>query len=254
MADHPILFSGPMVRPILDGTKTQTRRVVRTRLENNTRVGPCAHQAHIASPEALDHCPYGVPGDRLWVREKWALIPKERPAGYFVPGSRYFNRHAWYWADNDKPTWGGNWKPSIHMPKKFCRLWLEVTDVRVQRVQEISEEDAITEGVRVTEAHRMNAQLFAECRPDLPPIAPAQQAFCELWDSINAKRGYPRDSNPWVWAISFKRIANTESSQISTKSSRPGGEAILEIFKDGIDPGKEPKHGKPSNTDDRSAV
>ena len=185
MSEHPILFSGPMVRAILDGRKTQTRRVIKWKCNR----GPDGYDtvgeskiirvpwtertlAKILVPE----CPYGVPGDRLWVRETWgkdlyAHLSGHVPILYKVgPPS----------IDPDYPV---KWNPSIHMPRWASRLTLEVVEVRAQRLQDITEQDAIAEGV----------SCVAE--------------FRELWDSINAKRA-PWDSNPWVWAVTFRRVDN----------------------------------------------
>jgi hypothetical protein len=191
--EHPILFSGPMVRAILDGRKTQTRRVV-LRPERYERIRDCSFAS-----------PYGVPGDRLWVRETWFPDP---PIDGTWPGDAAWNhdrtiegvpakyrspKHCIFAA-----SWDGiplAWRPSIHMPRWASRLALEVTEVRVQRLQEITEEDAQAEGFR----DRYDAAPTGEKDT-------AAEVFREAWDEINGKRG-PWASNPWVWAISFRRIA-----------------------------------------------
>lgn len=192
MKEHPILFSGPMVQAILEGRKTQTRRVVRER-----SFPPRFHVRcqHIGVRAALDEfgalpCPYGQPGDRLWVRETFSL-----PDDWDCTEDRSLLD---YQADL-KGTAAHRWRPSIHMPRWASRLLLEVTEVRVQRVQEISGEDAKAEGVN-----------------PIPYIMPGEEAtlagrlyqerFRVFWDSINADRGYGWGVNPWVWAISFRRI------------------------------------------------
>jgi hypothetical protein len=165
----PMLFKPEMVRSILSGRKTQTRRPVPDLWESRV--------------------PFAFPpwraGDRIWVRETWAPIPAERPWGYWT-NPKWVGRNYWYAADNDKPTWGGRWQPSIFMPREACRLKLDVTDVRAERVQSISEEDAIAEDL-----------LF----PD---------RFAVAWDEMFQARGYPWASNPWVWVISFSRAAMPE--------------------------------------------
>lgn len=177
MRERPVIFSGPMVRAILAGTKTQTRRVLREQAESY--VGDLLGQRFIypvvrgtAEPVPI-RCPYGQPGDRLWVRETW---------------SREDVRGIMYRATDKNPS-TLNWKPSIHMHRADSRLTLELTEVRVQRLLQISEEDAEAEGVEPVgwEGH-------AGC-------------FAALWDSINAKRGHSWASNPWVWALTFRRVA-----------------------------------------------
>lgn len=172
MKERPILFSSPMIRAILAGVKTQTRRIVK------------------GNPIPQMPCPYGVAGDRLWVRESFRV--EERGRGtqryevYFYradePTSRLFN-----------PL---RYKPSIHMPRALCRIVLEVTAVRVERLQAISEADAIAEGV-VRDSVGWNV-------PDIcvTPIS-AADAYGLLWDSVNGSGAW--DSNPWVWVVEFKR-------------------------------------------------
>jgi len=212
--EQPILFSAPMVRAILEGRKVQTRRVMKPQPGDdwNPEVGICAYEWKGSGEPGPDFfgagdedecykCPYGAPGDRLWVRETWANF-----GGYAVlyqhhkPGVAY--RATW---DSDKYGWpdfahhvsyvpGGKWRPSIFMPRWPSRITLEITEVRVQRVQEISEEDAVAEGTGQW-AMETNAILTCETMRD---------AYRKLWDSINIKK-YPWESNPWVWALSFRR-------------------------------------------------
>jgi len=197
MTERPILFSGEMVRAILDGRKTQTRRVVK--LPHNNPLGaweptvvggkgvcydkamtrPAPEEAaiwHTRTGDCLG-CPYGQPGDRLWVRET------------FVGAG---NLGVLYAADCPRGTESGvegGWRPSIFMPRWASRLTLEITEVRVQRVQEISRGDAMEEGCP-----------FANMADGPDP----RDWFRDLWDSLNAKRGHGWDTNPWVWAITFR--------------------------------------------------
>jgi len=194
---RPILFSGAMVRAILEGRKTQTRRVIRGP-EKYSRIHECGFC-----------CPHGVTGDRLWVREQfsgtyaWNAIP---PSGWGWDNTEV---PIWYWADGNPPD--GDWtrpKPSIHMPRRYSRITLEITDVRVQRLQDISEDDARAEGVIVGDELQRAEDEATRRRGWIPAarwILSAREPFSELWDSINAERA-PWNSNPWVWAISFKRI------------------------------------------------
>lgn len=196
-----IIFSAPMVLAILSGTKTQTRRVLR--LTDEARawfekwgecVGPPVHEApgHYRWPSPVSisfahdgrpggntaqnaFSPYGAPGDRLWVRETWSVFSID---AYKYGGQDF----GWTWNDNPPTTW----RPSLHMPRWASRITLEVTEVRVQRLQDISEEDARAEGV---EPHHDDPRLD----------------FRALWDSINRDRA-PWSANPWVWCISFRRL------------------------------------------------
>lgn len=190
MTDKPIIFSGPMVRALLEGRKTQTRRVLKPQPGFRGGVGdesdPTAwgwedeYGDHV--PVTAIRLPY-APGDRLWVRETWThfgdAVWSVMDARMRGPGELVYR------ADEDSP--GAVWFPSIHMPREFSRLTLVVTDVRVQRVQEISEEDAMAEG----------------CNPVRWAMQTPRDHFEELWDSINAKRGYGWDANPWVAALTF---------------------------------------------------
>lgn len=179
MKEKPILFSSPMVKAILDGSKTQTRRVIKPQ---PIWIGDPSVQfkTQDCNPKGIIKCPYGQPGDRLWVREKFSY-----PTGYSYVGG------IWYWADGQPDK--GDWikpKPSIHMPRWASRITLEVVSVRVERLQDISESDSRAEGVRYSEEE----------------IRPYTCAFVDLWDSINAKLGYGWDVNPWVWVVEFKRV------------------------------------------------
>lgn len=191
MRERPILFSGPMVRAILDGRKTQTRRAVQGlqwiadtapgvepywRLPDNPRRPTSAGTP--MGPHCASLCPYGQPGDRLWVRETWA-----------VNADKY--RRICYRADNGTARAGapefGRWKPAIHMPRTSCRLMLEVTAVRVERLRAINVADCWAEGIE-------------------PGAVPAKRQYQRLWDSLNEKRGFGWKINPWVWVVEFKRI------------------------------------------------
>lgn len=229
ITERPILFSAPMVRAILDGRKTQTRRVVKPQPLPSTRfvMGPfdgrdwtfgtrCVSEKNDPYNffiEQETRCPYGTVGDRLWVRETWAPDVKagNRQVCYAADGrwgslqaSGGIIFHGWTtdvtnktrndWAECNG-RWVGRvyfqaWKPSIHMPRAASRITLEITGVRVERVQEISSADCIAEGLL----------------PTMRNETPAKTRFRELWDSLNAKRGYGWDANPWVWVIEFKRI------------------------------------------------
>ena len=195
MIERPILFSGPMVRAILEGRKSQTRRVLRVPdhpavadwvLDSEYRAAARAPSESVAEqyvstfPYGRVPCRYGRPGDRLWVRETW----------------RQGNTGVLYRADDICPS-QQHWRPSIFLKRAACRLVLEVTAVRVERLQDISEADAMAEGV---EAVPVRAFEHAHT----PPPREAVPAYRALWDSLNAKRA-PWSRNPWVWVVEFRK-------------------------------------------------
>lgn len=192
--ERPIIFSSEMVRAILDGRKTQTRRVIRN---------PERLSGLMLEGEAVDWCPYGRPGDLLYVREAWrprwtperGHILRYRADGSDSPeDGALASRIAEIYSRRGSPDHKQPWRPSIHMPKWAARIWLEVTAVRVERVQEISVWDARDEGVQV------------ETHPDGGIKSGYIDGFRKLWDSINADRAYGWEENPWCWVVSFKRV------------------------------------------------
>jgi hypothetical protein len=204
MKEKPILFSGEMVRAILDGRKTQTRRVVKY----NHMLGEPAAWCGAAVGGAIEpiigeyqrFCPYGAPGDRLWVRETWASFGDSASITPPVPHQcqiRYHADNVCQWRDVPQgarglyPDASFRLRPSIHMPRWASRITLEITGVRVERLNAITAGDAEQEGVDARECCRV-------------------EAFERLWDSINAKRGYGWAVNPWVWVIEFRRIGGAE--------------------------------------------
>lgn len=196
MATKPILFSGPMVRAILDGRKAQTRRIVKPPFEVHANGYITKFDKH-GGRFGPYPAPY-QPGDILWVRETWREWDAHDEDEWGPRNGR--GDPYCYAATGDIDHEAGQcWRPSIHMPKWACRLWLCVTRVRVERLQEISGEDARSEGIKW------------EIYPDLPVERHIHRAclssFRTLWDSINAKRGYGWDTNPWVWVYTFERIA-----------------------------------------------
>lgn len=192
MKASPILFSAPMIRALLEGRKTMTRRVVKPQPDYEiVGGGSCWNDPKTGKRIC---CPYGQQGDLLWVRETWA------PVGACARGG------AWYKADTEWPSdpYFDRWKPSIHMPRWASRLTLKLTDVSVERLQDIWEDDAVAEGLYRYEEGDYNGDPDgndASMNEDT-----ATSAFVHLWDSINAKRGYSWESNPWVWALTFEVI------------------------------------------------
>jgi len=198
MTERPIIFSTPMVRAILDGRKTQFRWVVKNMPPQPTGAYFDAYnksefwnwwtkENKCCLPQIK--CPHGAPSDRLWVRETFCLD---------------FCDHVIYKADGGSAIDAGyssepNWKPSIHMPRHASRITLEVISVRVERVQDITGSDACAEGIQfrhVNSGAPLQGPLYKE----------NIQQFSQLWDSINAKRGYGWDKNPWVWVVEFKQV------------------------------------------------
>jgi hypothetical protein len=221
MTGRPILFSGPMVRAILSGAKTQTRRVVKwptwagdlDRAAYAINRSPERALAYMVdgAPRHVFRCPYGAPGDTLWVREAHALLDGLAPDGCVVAFRATCEGSAFDFAGGDgiHRIEVGCWSPSIHMPRWASRISLRVTDVRVERVQDISEEDARAEGVKASDA-AIVFQNDADGRPRLNWELPgtARGAFACLWDSL-AKPGSMWNDNPWTWAISFERVEAT---------------------------------------------
>ena len=193
MTARQILFSGPMVRAILEGSKTMTRRVVKgAALECLAYDGFTPR--FVADPENR-FCPYGRPGDRLWVRETWrassahdSLAPADIPLDDGVE----------YAADGWRGYLLGKVRASVHMPRWASRITLEITAVRVERLQDITEADALAEGVKLDECGH------AIREDDDIAWGGARSAFAELWASLHGADSWA--SNPWVWVVEFRRV------------------------------------------------
>jgi hypothetical protein len=205
MKERPILFSTPMVQSIMDGTKTQTRRALKGLSLEWIEVGFTPE--FVADP-ANSLCPYGQVGDVLWVRETWQHLkclninPEDENYGYVYKA----DGQPW----NDLEGW--RWKPSIFMPKEACRLMLKITDIRVERLKDISEDDSKAEGIgRWIESRLRSAPIHYQMYSDFDnPEDPALYAsdpidsFESLWRKINGKDSWVE--NPWVWVIIFEKI------------------------------------------------
>ena len=213
--EKPILFKGEMIRAILDGRKTQTRRVVKGRIVDINKYSEPRRfydgSFHFKNPDSETYasikCPYGKPGGNLWIRETWL---KAEPIQYKADGFKS-------WPNSFK------WKPSIHMPRTASRINLEIIDIRVERVQDITEDDAKAEGVPSDDYFPMDKIYCPECNGnglvnglgaglgvipdcDCTNCDTFKKRFKNLWDSINEKRGFSWKLNLWVWVIEFKRI------------------------------------------------
>lgn len=212
-AERPILFSGPMVRAILEGRKTVTRRALKGRhlprlssspfpgaewtatAQHHPRYGfnvSGATEAECAAELAMyGACPHGRRGDRLWVREAWARVGiAQAPDQQWVV----------YRESDNRTDYGGPWKPSIHMPRWASRILLEITAVRVERLQDISEAQALAEGIYSDPA--VNGMYTADGDNYTSKQDGPGRAFADLWKST----GGDWVANPWVWVVEFKRV------------------------------------------------
>lgn len=222
MKERPILFSAPMVRAILDGRKTQTRRVVKPQTVTAALLSDGIKDAATGKPI---RCHYGQPGDRLWVREAFRFLDSfdgDSPAtvgdlcmiaGYPKPWAP-----TQYEADGYRDNWmnvgaspgsvtPGKLRPGIHMPRWASRILLEVTGVRVERLQDISEANCIAEGV---ESVRNEGKYWRDySNPDgrdcvsMTAVTPVE-SYRTLWESINGPGSWA--ANPWVWVVEYKRV------------------------------------------------
>lgn len=235
MRERPILFSGPMVRAILSGKKTQTRRVVRKQFAQDAEPA----EVPATSPEGWQisghsglwwddagaciddaiRCPYGQPGDRLWVREAFRFLDafdeySPSRVGELCLAAGYTRPWAptQYEADGLRDNWvnvgtapgsitAGKLRPGIHMPSWASRILLEITAVRVERLQDISEADAVAEGI-----HRQQTTGWFSSPGIKGAGTSARAGYALLWNSINGDDAW--DANPWVWVIEFRRIDN----------------------------------------------
>ena len=200
MTERPILFSPPMVRAILAGSKTQTRRVVRDQPQRGSWPWPPMSESDQAA--IVMHCPYGQPGDRLWVKETY-WRDEEDGALLYAANPDDFELVNHNKRDSGLPKY--NWRPSIFMPRWASRMTLEVTGVRVERLQDISEADAIAEGVDMQLPVDMPFAPGLEWATVTMRPRSAREAYIHLWNSINAKR-VPWASNPWIWVLEFRRV------------------------------------------------
>lgn len=204
MKQRPILFSTEMVRAILAGRKTQTRRVVQPQPDEDGLARHLVNRAWEDTSGNQYKCPYGKPGDVLWVRETclWVMLDD---AHDLLEGSR--DRNQWVyktdvgedWIEYAKEKYGYKWKPSIRMPKDAARIWLRITNVRVERLQDITEQDAIAEGIQRTDA--VNEWYF---KAGVYNTDSQLIAFERLWQSINGSGSW--NANTWVWVVEFERI------------------------------------------------
>ncbi|MGK0158859.1 hypothetical protein [Pseudomonas mosselii] len=230
--ERPILFSGPMVRAILEGRKTVTRRPIKPSMrgfdvsfELHQQEDGSWRPMHTFDESSMDDqgtehpiaCPYGRIGDRLWVREAWAQVNVAQ-----APGESWVV----YRECDNRTDYGGPWKPSIHMRRRDSRILLEITDVRVERLNDISDEQAKAEGMVYTDfgmqerpgrASIDGGKTYHPLKPQQAPgwhagdathpdqcLDRARWAFANLWGKINGENSW--DANPWVWVVEFKQV------------------------------------------------
>lgn len=236
MKERGMIFNGEMVRAILDGRKTQTRRIIKNQYEApEWSVKPAlaprtkrhTHDWWLPTGtrpySALPGCPYGLVGDRIWVRETFSLLGNEDacPVDWDdnivndkKDAARIYKASCWQkpnnyglWSIPDRETeFEGAWTPSIHMPRWASRITLEITNVRVERLNAISEEDARVEGI--IDGGCLNCGEPEPCGC-ANPEPDATDAFACLWQSIYGQENW--NANPWVWVIEFKRIEGGEA-------------------------------------------
>ena len=195
MKERPILFSAPMVSAILEGRKTQTRRVINPQPEGKTLQSNLDGKwlskkfNGLLLPKIEDlpiHCPYGKIGDHLWVRETFRLYDSDECPHADFPCGCPRNGTPLFKASHDCGD-GEKWTPSIHMPRWASRILLEITNIRVERLQDISESDCLKEGV--------GSPILRDCK---------KPKFMQLWESINGADSWA--ANPWVWVVEFKVV------------------------------------------------
>ena len=209
MKERPIIMSAESVQAILDGRKTQTRRVVK--VANDM---PCGVGVHFdgktnslkafyinANGDINDYrCPYGQKGDRLWVKESYI-----RGNVFTLLKTSNFEKQSKEEVEEFGKNHGG-WKSPLFMKKKEAKLWLEITNIRVERLQDITEDDAIAEGIKLNKSEFNNSYQCKDYLDDENFYFDAKGSYQSLWDKLNAKRGYSWDNNPFVWVVEFRRV------------------------------------------------
>lgn len=212
MKESPILFSTDMVKAILEGRKTQTRRMIKPQPKENMQYfgwkTPEYLEVAFGKDTKIDslHKPrFGDIGDMLWVRETFCLTQPTHPEAYHF-GYKCGIMLISDWEASEKYDFSKPdvWKPSIHMPKEAARIWLQITDVRVERLQDISDEDAIAEGIEKHPDDKTNIHYRNYHHKDFLMITP-KYSFKTLWESIHSYDSW--DANPWVWVISYNVLS-----------------------------------------------
>lgn len=214
MSYKPILFSTPMVKAILNGRKNMTRRVIKapvlhraeppTTIERENETFRFVWETKSTIGGFTKKPPYDI-ADILWVRETWQEIRlgngKRAPYSYLH----------WYKADDESDNPDDKWRPSIFMPKAYARIFLRITEVRPEQIQDITIPDAICEGCTGEPCGCTNRSVWGceDCE-NTGWLYPPTVEFMQLWDNLNAKRGFGWDKNPWVWVYTFARVEKPE--------------------------------------------
>lgn len=253
MKELPILFSTPMVQALLEGRKTKTRRMRGLEEVNKhpdwywlsgenyiDKKGRFCQKIFSDKGNKIVVCPYGQPGDLLWVMESWRIVAWDFEDGQalveykngdkewqFYPDAKddsdWLIKHVDYlenigcikqdeehFVRTNKPI---PFKPSIHMPKTFCRIFLRITNIRVERLQDITEADSIAEGIEdLTFGENLSFKDYLHNKHPLTPIA----SFKSLIESLNGIRSW--EANPWVWVVSFEVVSKTGRPEIATEN------------------------------------
>lgn len=216
MKARPILFSTPMVQAILEGKKTQTRRIVKPHPKQELdffgwELHPKKLRVAFGTGNKVDsfhNFPFGQVGDVLWVKETSCFVQLEH-AHILLEGAKDKNQMMYKasvhedWMKFAKEQFNYKWTPSIFMPKNACRIWLEITDIRIERLNDISDENAKKEGIILSEHSTENIDLWHRYDDGSYTFLP-QTSFRTLWESINGKGSW--NENPYVWVIEFERI------------------------------------------------
>lgn len=219
--ERPILFNTEMVRAIMEGRKTQTRRIIKpqpidledvswaTSSNEPVYIGVGKEQANIQCNilQKVIKSPKGTIGDLLWVRETFARLP-------------FINQGVNYVYKANPQDLSTKWKPSIHMPKHAARIWLKVTGVAVERLQDISEKDAQAEGIEEIHPAPFLIRWKNYCDESADLLNEPVDSFRSLWQSINEKRGFGWDANPWVWVYTFEIVSTTGWPAANTENTK----------------------------------
>lgn len=215
MKIKPIIFSGPMVLAILSGAKTQTRRAVKGEIGELNGVPTLNGQPLVDCPAVLAQCPYGKPGEQLWVRENFSgphCMEAGEGCAAVPPGKWAHESRIWYWA-NGEPSYGDWTRPhqSIHMPRWASRITLEIVSMRIERLQDISKADALAEGAKFHDGRGIGHSGWRHDDKDGYVYDNARSAYARLWQKINGPGSW--NANPWVWVIEFKRVGQTINNE-----------------------------------------
>lgn len=237
MKDRPIIFDAESIRSILEGHKTQARRVIKPQplgYDPLLNAGGVWEFCDDRDPNPLHfyRCPYGVAGDRLWVRETWrvrnvsengrvAIDYKATPeiihTPWCYPSYEIFKRleqQTWEdaeskgihgWDAGESPA---RWRSPIYMPRWASRIVFVIVSIRVERLRNISEADAVSEGIETSHAFDGSIKYVSYSEPGISYLeSDPRTAFLFRWDTINAKRGFCWENNPWVWVVEFSKVA-----------------------------------------------